>query len=540
MQNIALRTSQKNIESWIEENKIEKAIFQSFLLLQKFPRNLHTYQILSKGLLQKQNFGTAEKVFDIILKIDPDDFVSHIGKSIISESKNDLASAIDHMKFAFELQPSNEGLQNELKRLFLAKDEVEPNKIQLTRGALIKMYLNGKLYQQAIAEAKIGLSETPQRVDYKIAMAKSYFESGDNIQAVEACVEIVSKIPYCWAANEILDEIITNKHAIHKDGFYHTRLIELDAYHAFMLPSTQSIYDVPDIAVLVEDETDAVEFDYDLDSLIENTWTNQEAQNSIGKPQNEGVDWDAIVNKAVESNTLQSKFHEDTQDSESKLNTYQNQEEKMTNSRKKVFLNRLRPTRTSGANSDNIPNWFFDENGDITHFENEFVINESENMPKSDSSALESTDKIGSTTEDDGIFDTDIQPAINNKAELDKSKTIWQSDEDNINSKSMPALNPKLDDTQPIAVVQDNSNDLLLNSAKALEGGNTKYALYTLNNLISEKKYLPEVANQLERAIEMYPERCDFRLLLGEVYTILEEKEKALKIFKNAQKFVSL
>jgi hypothetical protein len=540
MQNIALRTYQRNIESWIEENKIDKAIFQSFLLLQKLPRNLHTYQILSKGLLQKQNFGTAEKVFEIILQIDPDDFVSHIGKSIISESKNDLANAIDHMKFAFELQPSNEGLQNELKRLYLAKDGVEPNKIQLTRGALVKMYLNGKLYQQAIAEAKIGLSETPQRVDYKIAMAKSYLESGDNIQAVEACVEIVSKIPYCWTANEILDEIITNKHAIHKDGFYHTRLIEMDAYHAFTLSSTQSIYDVPDIAVMVEDETDAVEFDYNLDSLIENTWINQGELNSLGNHQNEEVDWDEIINKAVASNTLQSEFHEDQQGTESKLNTNQNQEENMTTSRKKVFLNRLRPSKTSETNSDNIPDWFFDENGEITHFDNEFTINESENMPKRDASALEAIDKIESTLSEDGIFDTDVQPAINNDAELEKSKTMWQSDEDNTNSKAIPTLNPKLDDTQPIPVVQDNSNDLLFNSAKALEGGNTEYALNTLQNLISENKYLPEVANQLERAIELYPERCDFRLLLGQAYTILGEKEKALSIFKNAQKFVSL
>jgi tetratricopeptide (TPR) repeat protein len=538
MKNIALRTYQRNVELWIEENKIDKAIFQSFLLLQKFPKNLHTYQILSKGLLQKQDFVTADKVFDIILQIDPDDFVSHIGKSIIAENNNNLANAIDHMKFAFELQPSNEGLQNELKKLLLAKDGVEPNKIQLTRGALLKMYMDGKLYQQAIAEAKIGLSETPQRVDYKIALAKSCFESGDNIQAVEICVEIVSKLPYCWAANDILDQIITNKHSIQKDDFYHIRLIELDAYHAFMLPSTQSIFDVPDIAVLVEDETDVVEFDYNLDSLIENTWSDQNKLNNLDNNQSVKVDWDAIINKAVESNILQSNSHNNQQINQFKMNTFQNQDNKMPTSRKKVFLNRLRPAKSSEANSENIPDWFFDESGEITHFDNELTLNESENIQKSDASTLEPIENSNSTKSEDGIFDTDIQPAINNKTELDQSKTVWQSDEDNL--KSMSLLNPILDDTQPILIVKDNSNDLLLNSEKALEGGNTKYALYALQNLISEKKNLPEVANQLEKAIELYPERCDFRMLLGETYTILEEKEKALLIFKNAQKFVSL
>ena len=115
------------------------------------------------------------------------------------------------------------------------------------------MYLKGKLYQQAISEARIGISENPQRIDYKIAMAKSFFESGDLIQAVETCVEIISELPYCMPANLILDEVITKNHTTEYFGFYHNRLVELDPYHAFMLSSTNSVFDVPDIAVLVED-----------------------------------------------------------------------------------------------------------------------------------------------------------------------------------------------------------------------------------------------------------------------------------------------
>ena len=84
-------------------------------------------------------------------------------------------------------------------------------------------------------------------------MAKSFFESGDLIQAVETCVEIISDLPYCLPANLILDQVITKNHTTDNYGFYHNRLVELDPYHAFMLSSTNSVFDVPDIAVLVDD-----------------------------------------------------------------------------------------------------------------------------------------------------------------------------------------------------------------------------------------------------------------------------------------------
>ena len=540
MSNLALRAYQKIIESWIEENKIDKAISQSFLILQQFPKNLHTYQVLSKALLQKQDFISAEKVFDIILQIEPDDFVSHIGKSMIAENNKILDLAIEHMKCAFEIQPTNEGLQNELKRLFLSKDGIGLKKVQLTRGALIKMYLKGKLYQQAIAESMIGLSETPQRIDYKIAMAKSFFESGDFIQAVENCVEITSQLPYCWTANEILDKVIAKNHTIEKDGFYHKRLIELDPYYAFMLPSTRSVFDVPDIAVLVEDESDKNDFDYDIESFIENIWKSRDQLTERINFPTEEVDWDSIITKAVESPTIQAKFNEgELVDNRDEFNN-NNLGDKIANSRKKVFLERLRSSKTTSTDSDNIPDWFFNENGEITRFENESNFNESVNTSKNEAVLGEGSEQLEVITGEDGVFDTNIQPAINEKEDFEQSKTMWINDEESFIQTSKVTIDTNLEDTKQIPILQEDSNDLLFNSAKALESGNTQYALSTLRKLISDKKNLPDVAIQLERAIELYSDRTDFRMLLGETYTKLEKKEKALAILQNAQKFISL
>jgi tetratricopeptide (TPR) repeat protein len=73
-----------------------------------------------------------------------------------------------------------------------------------------------------------------------------------------------------------------------------------------------------------------------------------------------------------------------------------------------------------------------------------------------------------------------------------------------------------------------------------LEGGNTKFAYSTLSKLMSDNQNLHEVANQLESAIELYPDRSEFRLLLSETYSALGEKEKSLAILQYAQKNITL
>jgi len=526
MPNLSLRAYLQKIETSVEENNIDKAISQSLFLLQKFPKNLNAFQVLSKALLQKQDFINADKVFDIILQIEPEDFVSHIGKSIIAEFNHFLESAIEQMKFAFEIQPANEGLQNELKRLMLASDGVEPNKILLTRGALIKMYLKGKLYPQAISEARIGISESPQRIDYKIAMAKSFFESGDLIQAVETCVEVISHLPYCLPANLILDQILTKNHTTENFGFYHNRLIELDPYHAFMLSTTNSVLDVPDIAVLVEDYSGVENLAFDVNSILSTVNLNKsDDENFVNQPSPD-TDWNAILDHALES-----------VENDNKLKTNQNSNE-ILNSRKKTFLDKLRSPRTVQEDQKEIPDWFFDDNGDLNRSENEPNFQGTDELV--DELALDNNGSMGFNSSEAGVFDSDITPAINSLDELQNTETFWLNDEEVTPQENHPKPETSLDDTQQIIITRQNPSDLLIDAAKALEGGNTKFAFSTLSGLLADRQNINELSIQLERAIELYPDHPEFRLLLSEVYLILGEKEKSLTILQNAQKNIIL
>ncbi len=542
MSNLSLRAYHQKIESWIEENKIDKALSQCVYILSQFPKNLHTFQALSKALLQKQDYENAEKAFDIILQIEPDDFVSHIGKSMIAEFNHSLDSAIEHMKYAFEIQPSNEGLQNEVKRLLLAKENIEPKKINLTRGALIKMYLKGELYDQAIAEAKIGISESPQRIDYRVALAKSFFESGDFIKAVETCVEIVSQLPYCLPANEIIDKVLSKNQANDKNGFYHQRLVELDPYYAFMLPSTKSVLDVPDIAVMLEDESEKDNFEFDLASVFSANWNKSDNHSENENLPSEDFDWDSIIESGLENSVMKIEIANGFDNSEiiddDSNNTLQNI--KMTNSRKKVFLDKLRFSKSPSDDQVEIPEWFFDDNGEVIQNTSESGINESEESAEVPTASFLTDEGFDFRTDDNGLFDIDVQPAVNDKEELEQSGAMWINDEETSNQTSSETLQAKLDDTQQIKLQQENIDDLLTNSEKALEGGNIVFAQNSLRKLIVENKNLREVSTQLEKAVELYPENSDFRLLLGHVYSILDEKEKALAILRNAQKLISL
>ena len=171
MSNIALRTMQRKIEEEITQKIVGSEIISCRTILETYPKNIATYRLLGKGFLESPNLDLANIIFDIILRVDPDDFVSHIGKSFVAESKGDLPRAVDSMERAFELQPANEMLQQEVKRLLKLMNGVDPNKVRLTRGSLIKMYLRGKLYSQAASEIRIGIHESPNRIDFKVNMA---------------------------------------------------------------------------------------------------------------------------------------------------------------------------------------------------------------------------------------------------------------------------------------------------------------------------------------------------------------------------------
>ncbi|HEX8992607.1 MAG TPA: tetratricopeptide repeat protein [Anaerolineales bacterium] len=235
MAKISLRTYNREIEGLIEQSqRLDEAIAHCRHILKTYPKHLETYRLLGKAYLEAKRYEEAVDIFQRVLVAAPDDFVSHVGMSIIADDKGKLDDAIWHMERAFEVQPSNAAIQSELQRLFGRRDGVQPPKIRLTRGALAHMYVQGELYTQAISEIRAVLSNDPKRTDMQTLLARAYFRNGQKTEASDICSELLGRYLYCLDANRLMTEIVAGTQKADTAPQYRQRVIEMDPYAAFV------------------------------------------------------------------------------------------------------------------------------------------------------------------------------------------------------------------------------------------------------------------------------------------------------------------
>lgn len=252
MASITLRAYNREIEGLIDHGQVDEAIAHCMHILQFVPKHIGTYRLLGKAFLESRKYSEAADIFQRVLASSPDDFVANIGMSIIREDEKNLDGAIWHMERAFEAQPSNAAIQEELRRLYGRRDGLEPPKVRLTRGALSRMYFKGNLYNQAIGELRAALSDDPQRIDLQVLLAQAYYANGQQAEAVDTCNVVLKKLPFCLEANRILAAILPDTNQALNAKEYQQRLISLDPYYASTSPKASSSEEVPDKAVVVE------------------------------------------------------------------------------------------------------------------------------------------------------------------------------------------------------------------------------------------------------------------------------------------------
>jgi tetratricopeptide (TPR) repeat protein len=252
MVKIALRSYFHEIEGLIDKGQIEEAEAHCRHILQSFPKLLAAYRLMGKALLEARQYSDAADIFQRVLSSTPDDFISQVGMSIIREDGGTLDAAIWHMERAFEVQPYNVAIQDELRRLYGRRDGVEPPKVRLTRGALARMYAKGNLYQQAIAELRAGLLEEATRVDLQVVLARMYFLSGQRIEAVDTCGALLKKLPFCLEANRILSIILPETGRKDDAQVYLQRVQELDPYMIHADPQAVTSEAVPENIIMIE------------------------------------------------------------------------------------------------------------------------------------------------------------------------------------------------------------------------------------------------------------------------------------------------
>ncbi|MFZ5912341.1 MAG: tetratricopeptide repeat protein [Chloroflexota bacterium] len=252
MAKVSLRIYNRDVESLVDQGQLDEAIAHCRHILSAFPKHLETYRLLGKAYLEAKRYPEATDIFQRLMMAVPDDFVAHVGMSIICDEQNKMDDAIWHMERAFEVQPSNSAIQAELQRLYGRRDGVEPPKIRLTRGALAHMYMQGELYAQAISEIKKVLEEDPNRQDMQVLLARAYFHAGQKTESAEICDQLLRRYPYCLDANRVLVELLPETDRGESTQVYRQRVNELDPYAAFVRESLFRTDDAPDAAVSLD------------------------------------------------------------------------------------------------------------------------------------------------------------------------------------------------------------------------------------------------------------------------------------------------
>lgn len=251
MAKVFLRSYNREIETMIDRGQLDEAIAHCHHILKTFPKHLETYRLLGKAYLEGKRYGDAVDIFSRVLASVPNDFVSHVGLSIVRDEENKLDDAIWHMERAFETQPSNAAIQSELQRLYGRRDGVRPPRIRMTRGALAHMYVQGELYPQAISEIKSVLKEDPGRSDMQALLARANFKSGAKNDAVDSALALLQRYPYALDGNRVLVEVLSADRNENAQA-YRQRLVELDPYAAQVASSVFLSNEVSDAAVSLE------------------------------------------------------------------------------------------------------------------------------------------------------------------------------------------------------------------------------------------------------------------------------------------------
>ena len=249
---IPLRAYNREIEGMIDSGQLDEAVAHCRHILATFPKHIASYRLLGKAHLEQQRISDATDIFQRVLSAIPDDFIANVGMSIIREDENNLDASIWHMELAYEAQPSNVAIQDELRRLYGRRDGMQPPKVRLTRGALARMYAKGGLFDQSIAELRAAVSEDPNRPDLQLLLAEMFFQTSQRVEAVETCANILKKLPFCLAANQILAVSLPESEQSDVRKNYRQNSISMDPYFAFASLEAVSSELVPENAVNIE------------------------------------------------------------------------------------------------------------------------------------------------------------------------------------------------------------------------------------------------------------------------------------------------
>ena len=219
MTTISLHKYHDQINQLLEDSQFALASNHCRYILQQYPRHIDTYRLLAKILIEQRDYSGATELFQRVLSADPNDYIAHAGLSVVYREEDVLSQAIWHLERAYEIEPYNSAIQQELRTLYIdyaeqksrhqrgdVKPEI-PDKLPLTKGALARLYIQGELYGQAIDVLHEALAEDEDRIDLEVLLTEALWRDNQRVAAVQVCLQVLEKLPNCITVNAVLAEI---------------------------------------------------------------------------------------------------------------------------------------------------------------------------------------------------------------------------------------------------------------------------------------------------------------------------------------------
>ncbi|MFZ5917269.1 MAG: tetratricopeptide repeat protein [Chloroflexota bacterium] len=194
-------------EQLIEQRELEAAIALGQHLLRHYPKYVNAYRVLARATLDQGQVGHAADLFKRVLSADPEDLESRVGLGLIYNEEEALEEALWQWERAFELAPGNPDIRAQLRQVRERLEGREFPRIELTRGALGRLYARGGLFQQAADEFQAVVRHDPQRVDVLVALAETLWRDGKLAAAEAICEQVLQELPNCLKANLLLGHI---------------------------------------------------------------------------------------------------------------------------------------------------------------------------------------------------------------------------------------------------------------------------------------------------------------------------------------------
>jgi tetratricopeptide (TPR) repeat protein len=210
MAEISLQEYYGRVEDMIDQGRYAQAVAHGKHILGAYPKYVAGYRLLGRAMLEARRDDDALDMFLRVLSANPEDMLSWVAMSEIYDRRDELAAAVWCLERAFELSVDNQLVGEELRQLYGRRDGVVPERVELTRGALARLYLKGDLLSRSVSEFRTLLDEQPDRVDLEVAFAEALWRNEQRLEASEVCQRVLDKLPYCLKANLLLGEIWVN------------------------------------------------------------------------------------------------------------------------------------------------------------------------------------------------------------------------------------------------------------------------------------------------------------------------------------------